>query len=103
MAGDRVWQNRQAFEEKLDALQQQNSIGENDRDTLLGHFDRLQREISDELALVIKPEYERRVAEDGADAAQAWMALAGEDLGRRAGEKTRAMILDIMERAREAA
>ncbi|MFC4729878.1 hypothetical protein [Coralloluteibacterium thermophilus] len=103
MSIDPAWQQRRAFEEKLDQLERENAIGAGDREALVARFDAMQRELADELALVVKPEYERRCREDGDEAARAWLAEAGRDLGQRAGTQTRAMILEMMERARDAA
>jgi hypothetical protein len=76
--------------ERLGDLREQGVIDVAEESRLLQHYDALQRDIEDEKAR-LEPEYVRRITDDGRDVADAWLAEAAHDMGRRHGEATRAL------------
>jgi DNA integrity scanning protein DisA with diadenylate cyclase activity len=80
--------NREELVARLGDMRQQGILDLSEEARLLQHYDELLRDVEEEKAR-LEPEYERRRAEDGLDAANAWLADAARDLGRRHGEATR--------------
>lgn len=80
--------NRQELVDALGQLRVEGAIDEPEEGRLLRHYDELQASYQQELARA-EPEYNRRVAADGKDAADKWLAETATEFGRRAGEATR--------------
>lgn len=74
--------------EALGRLRVEGAIDDAEEGRLVRHFDELQRSYQEELAKA-EPEYRRRLAADGKDAADAWLGETARELGVRAGEATR--------------
>lgn len=79
--------NREELVARLADLRQQGVIDLGEEARLLRHYDESLRDVEEEKAR-LEPEYERRRNEEGLDAANAWLAEAARDLGRRHGEAT---------------
>ena len=81
---------REELVERLADLRQQGVLDANEEDRLLSQFDGMLRDVNEQKA-TLKPEYDRRVREDGLDKANEWLREAAAELGRRHGEATRAV------------
>lgn len=82
--------NRVELADRLDDLCRQGMLDDAEAARLLQHFDALSRDMAGEKA-ALEPEYHRRLAENGKDAADAWLDATARDFGRRQGEATRAI------------
>lgn len=78
----------QPWMERIEQLRAEGAINEDDESTLIRYVNDHQALIEQELA-AITPEYRRRTATQGAEAADAWLAETAQALGRREGEKLR--------------
>lgn len=74
--------------QRLEQLRFDGVIGEDEENTLIRHYDELQRELQAEIAR-LEPEYKRCCRDEGKDAADRWLAGAARELGQRHGEATR--------------
>jgi len=79
---------REELVDRLADLREQGILDFAEESLLLQQYDDMQRDVEEEKAR-LEPEYVRRRDEDGSDAADAWLANAAHDLGRRHGEATR--------------
>lgn len=79
---------REELAERLADLRQQGVVDFAEESRLLAHYDAMLRDVEEEKAR-LEPEYMRRLGEDGKDAADAWLADAARELGRRHGQATR--------------
>ena len=82
---------RQAWIEGLAQLRQQGAIDADDENTLIRHMDERLEAVQVELRALV-PEYERRVEQDGRDAADAWLGERSRELGEREGADARRMV-----------
>ena len=82
---------RQAWIEGLAQLRQQGAIDADDENTLIRHMDERLEAVQVELRALV-PEYERRVEQDGRDAADAWLGERSRELGEREGAVARRMV-----------
>lgn len=80
--------NREELVARLSDLRQQGILDLDEETRLLAHYDGLARD-SDEERARLEPEYNRRVQEDGQEAADAWLKEVAFEFGRRQGEATR--------------
>lgn len=80
--------NRGELVARLRDVRQQGVIDEAEEARLLQHYDDMLRDTEEEKAR-LEPEYDRRVREDGKDAADAWLSEIAFEFGRRQGEATR--------------
>ncbi len=80
--------SRQAMVEGLDQLKAGGVLGEADQGALIRHLDE-QRDTIAARIVEITPEYQRRVADDGLEAANAWLAEQGRLLGEQQGTASR--------------
>ncbi|NYZ62107.1 hypothetical protein [Luteimonas deserti] len=90
MSFDRQAQ-RQAWIDGLAQLREQGAITTDDENTLIRHMDERLDAVQEALAALV-PEYERRVAEEGQDAADAWIGDQARAMGEREGEDARRMV-----------
>ena len=79
---------REELVDRLSDLREQGVLDLTEEARLLQHYDEMLRDVEEEKAR-LEPEYDRRCEADGKDAADAWLAEAARDLGRRHGEATR--------------
>ena len=77
--------------EDVDRLHQEGLIDGDDQNTLIRHLEEHRRSLQDELQLIV-PEYNDRIARDGQQAADEWLAAKARELGERDGEKTRRVL-----------
>lgn len=82
---------RQAWIDGLAQLREQGAIDADDENTLIRHMDERLDAVQQELKALV-PEYERRVASDGTDAADAWIGACARDMGEREGADARRMV-----------
>lgn len=82
---------RQAWIEGLAQLRQQGAIDADDENTLIRHMDERLEAVQVELRALV-PEYERRVEQDGRDAADAWLGERSREMGEREGADARRMV-----------
>jgi hypothetical protein len=82
--------NREELVERLADLRQQGILDIDEESRILAHFDGMMRDAADEKAR-LEPEFNRRVQEDGQEAAEAWLQELAFEFGRRQGEATRAI------------
>lgn len=73
--------------ERLEELRQQGTIDMVEEGVLLRHYDDLVQELTHEKQRLLA-EYEQRCTQDGQEAADAWLADAVKELGRRQREAT---------------
>lgn len=92
---ERAGVDRQALIERLGELRREGAIDAAEQESLLRHFDDMQRDLRDEIVR-LQPEYMQRARTDGKDAADRWLTETAETLGRRFGEATR----DLTDRLR---
>ncbi len=81
---------REELVDRLSDLREQGILDIAEESRLLQHYDEMLRDVEEEKAR-LEPEYLRRRDEDGEEQANAWLADAARDLGRRHGEATRAI------------
>lgn len=81
---------REELVERLADLRQQGVLDASEEERLLTQFDGMLRDVNEQKA-TLKPEYERRVRDDGLDKANEWLRETAAELGRRHGEATRAV------------
>lgn len=86
-AADRE-QQRRLYMERLAALREAGSIGEEEELELIRHFHAMRASLEAALGR-LAPEYQRRAEREGEARAVAWLADEAEELGRREGEATR--------------
>jgi hypothetical protein len=79
---------REELVDRLADLRMQGILDPGEESRLLHHYDELQEEADREKAR-LEPEFERRMKEDGQDAAADWLRNAASELGQRHGEATR--------------
>lgn len=93
---DNAQASRQAMVEGLDQLKADGVLGEADQGALIRHLDEQRETIAARIA-EITPEYQRRVADDGLDAANVWLAEEGRLLGEQQGVASRRAVdqLDV--------
>lgn len=89
-----VARSREEFIDMLGDLRRQGSLDHSDEAALLREYDGLVVELRAEKAR-LEVEFGDRMARDGEDATQAWLAQAAEALGRRQGERMRQLIATI--------
>lgn len=82
---------RQAWIEGLAQLRQQGAIDADDENTLIRHMDERLEAVQVELRALV-PEYERRVEQDGREAADAWLGERSREMGEREGADARRMV-----------
>ena len=82
--------NREELVERLADLRQQGILDLAEEERILEHFDGMVRDQVEEKAR-LEPEFNRRVQEDGQEAAEAWLKEVAFEFGRRQGEATRAI------------
>ena len=80
-----------AWVEDVERLHHEGVIGGDDQNTLIRHLEEHRRTLQDELQLIV-PEYNDRIARDGQQAADEWLAAKARELGERDGEKTRRVL-----------
>ena len=80
-----------AWVEDVEPLHQEGVIDGDDQNTLIRHLEEHRRTLQDELQLIV-PEYKDRIARDGQQAADEWLAAKARELGERDGEKTRRVL-----------
>lgn len=80
--------SREELVERLSDLRQQGVVDAAEESNLLQHYDEMLRDVEEEKSR-LEPEYMRRIEDDGKSAADAWLADAARELGRRHGEATR--------------
>jgi hypothetical protein len=80
-----------AWVEDVERLHQEGIIDGDDQNTLIRHLEEHRRSLQDELQLIV-PEYKDRIARDGQQAADEWLAAKARELGERDGEKTRRVL-----------
>ncbi|WP_149195353.1 hypothetical protein [Luteimonas suaedae] len=76
----------QTWMERIEQLRAEGVINADDEAALIRHVNDHQRLIEEEL-FAIAPEYQRRLAGDGRQAADEWLAETARELGQREGEK----------------
>jgi uncharacterized membrane protein YukC len=82
---------RQAWVEGLAQLREQGALSADDETTLIRHMDERLADVQKELTALV-PEYNRRVAADGQDAADAWIGEQAREMGEREGADARRMV-----------
>ena len=88
MEAQQLPQNRNELIARLEDLRAQGVLGSAEEAELLRHFDALVRDSELEKAR-LEPEYERRLQQDGEQAARDWLADEARSLGERQGRATR--------------
>lgn len=83
--------NRDELVERLADLRQQGVVDASEEANLLQHYDEMLRDVIQE-KVALHPEYQRRVVDDGQEAADTWLRDQAFDLGRRQGEATRRIV-----------
>src|SRR3546814_3090245 len=72
--------------EDVDRLHQEGLIDGDDQNTLIRHVEDQRRSLQEELALIV-PEYKERIARNGLDGANEWLAARARELGERDGQQ----------------
>jgi len=86
--------SRSELVELLDNLRQQGGLDVADEAAILRKYDGLVIELRAEKAK-LEAEFRQRLARDGQDDTNAWLAEAAEALGRRQGEQMRQLVQTI--------
>lgn len=89
-----VARNRLEFAALLGELRQQGSLDVADEAAILREYDALLADLRVEKA-GLEAEFNRRLAQDGQEECNAWLATAAEALGRRQGEQMRHLLKTI--------
>ncbi|MEN4901930.1 hypothetical protein [Luteimonas sp. TWI1437] len=82
---------RQAWIDGLAQLREQGAITADDETVLIRHMDERLDVVQQELKALV-PEYERRAASDGREAADAWLGAQAREMGEREGADAKRMV-----------
>jgi hypothetical protein len=98
--GDDRRSTREAWMDGLDQMQREGLIDADDQNTLIRHLDGHRRSMEEALKEIV-PEYEARVARDGQESADEWLAATARALGERDGAESRRVVdsLDVVRNA----
>lgn len=90
----RAVDGRRDWHDSLDELRSEGFLDASDESLLIRHYDERARNLKEELDR-LAPEYDRRIRQDGQDAADRWLSETAEAMGRRDAEESRRVLSSI--------